>query len=242
MGVARGSAYLHEESCLHIIHGDVKASNILLDHEVTPKISNFGLAKLYDYKKTHISTCVAGTIGYLAPEYAMRGHLTEKAYVFSFGVLALEIVSGRPNSDSSLEGEKIYLLEWTWQLHENNCIIGLVDPRLSKDFNEEEVKRNVGISLLCTQASPSLRLAMSCVKATLSRDIEVSTVTAKPGYLTDWKFDDVSNFMTGRATKGSTSGTSQYNSSPTSSTVSGPTKSPGDASKPILHRIFGKGR
>ncbi|KAI6691657.1 hypothetical protein NL676_028485 [Syzygium grande] len=94
LGTARGLAYLHEESRLRIVHRDVKASNILLDSDLTPKISDFGLAKLYDDKKTHISTRVAGTIGYLAPEYAMRGHLTEKADVFAFGVVALEVVSG----------------------------------------------------------------------------------------------------------------------------------------------------
>ncbi|XP_050279919.1 probable LRR receptor-like serine/threonine-protein kinase At1g56140 [Quercus robur] len=87
LGVARGLAYLHEESQLRIVHRDVKASNILLDSDLIPKISDFGLAKLYDDKKTHISTRVAGTIGYLASEYAMRGQLTKKADVFasSFG-------------------------------------------------------------------------------------------------------------------------------------------------------------
>ncbi|KAI7745716.1 hypothetical protein M8C21_022193, partial [Ambrosia artemisiifolia] len=111
-GLARGLAYLHEESRIRIIHRDVKASNVLLDADLNPKISDFGLAKLYDDNKTRMSTRVAGTIGCLASEYAMRGHLTEKADVFGFGVVALEIISGRPNSDSTLEDEQIYLLEW----------------------------------------------------------------------------------------------------------------------------------
>ncbi|WOL04213.1 hypothetical protein Cni_G12934 [Canna indica] len=123
-GIARGPAYLHEESRLRIVHRDVKASNILLDDGLNPKLSDFGLAKLYDDKMTHINTRVAGTIGYLAPEYAMRGHLTEKADVFAFRVLASEIVSGRPNSDQSLDLEKVYLLDWMY-LHVTTNISGL---------------------------------------------------------------------------------------------------------------------
>nr|KJB69989.1 hypothetical protein B456_011G052400 [Gossypium raimondii] len=101
LSTARGLAYLHEESRPRFVRRDVKASNILLDAELCPKISDFGLAKLYDDKKTHVTTRAAGTIGYLAPEYAMRGHLTEKADVFGFGVVALEILSGRPNADNT---------------------------------------------------------------------------------------------------------------------------------------------
>ncbi|RID74824.1 hypothetical protein BRARA_B01903 [Brassica rapa] len=190
LGVARGLVYLHEEARVRIVHRDVKASNILLDSELVPKVSDFGLAKLYHGKKTHISTGVAGTIGYLAPEYAMRGHLTEKTDVYAFGVVALELVSGRPNSDEILDDEKKYLLEWAWNLHEKGREVELIDDRLS-EFNVEEVKRVIGVALLCTQASHSLRPPMSRVVALLSGDVEVSDVTSKPGYLTDWRFDDI---------------------------------------------------
>ncbi|KAM2512224.1 hypothetical protein PS1_036522 [Malus domestica] len=131
LGTARGLAYLHEESRPRIVHRDVKVSNILLDAKLSPKISDFGLAKLYEDEKTHISTRVAGTIGYLAPEYALFGHLTEKADVFGFGVVVLEILSGRPNSYNNLDPEKIYLLEWVWTLHENDQTLRLVDSRLT---------------------------------------------------------------------------------------------------------------
>ncbi|KAM6594869.1 hypothetical protein CsatA_002572 [Cannabis sativa] len=193
IGVARGLAYLHEESRIRIVHRDVKSSNILLDSDLIPKISDFGLAKLYDDKHTHISTRIAGTIGYLAPEYAMRGHLTEKTDIFAFGVVALELISGRPNSDSSLDEERMYLLEWAWNLHEQGHEIELADSKLS-EFNEEEVKRMIRVALLCTQTSPTMRPSMSRVVAMILGDSDVSTEISRPGYLGDWKFSDVSTF------------------------------------------------
>ncbi|KAI0495626.1 hypothetical protein KFK09_021929 [Dendrobium nobile] len=192
LGTARGLAYLHEESSVKIVHRDVKSSNILLDRNINPKISDFGLAKLYDDKKTHISTRVAGTIGYLAPEYAMRGHLTEKADVFGFGVVALEVLSGRPNSDSTLEEDKVYLLDWAWRLYEQKHELDLVDPILPS-YNRDEAIRVFGVALLCIQASPALRPPMSRVVAMLAGDVEVNEVTSRPSYLTEWQFNDISS-------------------------------------------------
>ncbi|MQL99678.1 hypothetical protein Taro_032405, partial [Colocasia esculenta] len=195
LGTARGLAYLHGESTVRIIHRDVKSSNILLDVDMTPKISDFGLAKLYDDKKTHLSTRVAGTIGYLAPEYAMTGHLTEKVDVFGFGVVILEVLSGKPSSSSNLGARKVFLLEWAWQLHESNRELEIVDSNLSF-FNEEEAILLFQVALLCTQMSPMLRPPMSRVVAMLAGDVPVPNVVSKPGYVTDWRTDSLSDCTT----------------------------------------------
>eukprot|EP00268_Persea_americana_P003260 TRINITY_DN10981_c0_g4_i1.p2 TRINITY_DN10981_c0_g4~~TRINITY_DN10981_c0_g4_i1.p2 ORF type:complete len:194 (+),score=33.64 TRINITY_DN10981_c0_g4_i1:1643-2224(+) len=189
---------------------------------------------------THISTRVAGTIGYLAPEYAMLGHLTEKVDVFGFGVVALEILTGKPNSYLSMNEEKIYLLERAWSLHEEERHLELVDPMLA-EYNEGEAMRVIGVALLCTKASPTLRPPMSRVVAMLTGDAEVGTAASRPGYLTDWQFNDRSSVISGERSNASTGRTTNTNSQcETSSCASGvlPAYPSPKISNPMLNDVI----
>ncbi|CAM6127558.1 unnamed protein product [Calypogeia fissa] len=174
IGTARGLAYLHEGCHTRIIHRDVKASNILLDKDLEPKISDFGLAKLVHDTQSHISTRVAGTVGYLSPEYAMRGQLTEKADVFSYGIVLLELLSGRTNVDLRLPTDMAYLLDWIWQLYEEERLMDIIDPRLKKaDGLEEEILKVAQVALLCTQ-NAVMRPSMARVVSLLSGDSDLA--------------------------------------------------------------------
>lgn len=188
IGIARGLAFLHEDIQPHVVHRDIKASNVLLDKDLTAKISDFGLAKLFPPNLTHISTRVAGTLGYLAPEYALRGQLTRKADVYSFGVLLLEIVCGRCNKNDRSAVEHKFLIERAWALYSENKLKELMDVSLEgdRDFDLEEASKFVKISLLCTQQMPKLRPSMSTVVKMLRGEIVVDgNMISQPGLMSE---------------------------------------------------------
>ncbi|XP_048133953.1 PTI1-like tyrosine-protein kinase At3g15890 [Rhodamnia argentea] len=167
IGSAEGLVYLHHEVTPHIIHRDIKASNVLLDSHFEPLVADFGFAKLIPEGVSHMTTRVKGTLGYLAPEYAMWGKVSESCDVYSFGILLLEIVTGRKPIEKLPGGIKRTITEWAEPYIVKGRFRDLADPKLRGNFDEAQLKQAINVAVLCVQSEGERRPTMKEVVSIL---------------------------------------------------------------------------
>ncbi|CAO2046307.1 unnamed protein product [Urochloa humidicola] len=172
LGSARGLSYLHDHCDPKIIHRDIKAANILLDEDFEAVVGDFGLAKLMDYKDTHVTTAVRGTIGHIAPEYLSTGKSSEKTDVFGYGIMLMELITGQTAFELArvAKDDDVMLLDWVKGLLKEKKVEMLVDLDLQNAYQETEVENLIRVALLCTQGSPLDRPKMSEVVRMLEDD------------------------------------------------------------------------
>ncbi|KAJ8452818.1 hypothetical protein Cgig2_014581 [Carnegiea gigantea] len=190
IGSAEGIAYLHHHATPHIIHRDIKASNILLDSNFEAKVADFGFARLIPDGATHVTTKVKGTLGYLAPEYAMLGQASESCDVYSFGVLLLEIASGRRALQKLNLASNCSIADWALPLASEGKFTELADPKLNRNYEEDELRRVIVVALMCAQRRPEKRPTMLEVVEMLKGEAREKLIELENTLFKNWQSAD----------------------------------------------------